>query len=128
MELIPESRIISSLVHPKASGEAAIEQLLKLTSEAASQTSAASIAGGDPLSSHIKSVWRCLVEDVVANTTPSQQAPLIDFVRELRLQTVINPTTGGPLLYNLVADYHVAVWTDLPLFGISVRDEWNFGT
>ena len=79
------------------------------------------------LSTHIRDVWSALVEDVVANTDSAQQDELVEFVRELRLQKMINHITNSPLLYNFVADQHIPLWTGLPLFGISVRDEWNFG-
>jgi hypothetical protein len=127
MATSPESTIISSLTQHDASVDVAIQQLLILTSAAESSTTTPRDSSNSPLSTHLGNVWRSLVEDVVANTAPSQQAVLVEFVRALRLQKVVNPTTGSQLQYDLVPGCRLSVWTELPLFGISVRDEWNFG-
>ena len=125
MATTPEFEVISSLTRPGASAKNAVQRLLLLTAAASKDSPNDDVNGA--LSLHIRNVWSALVEDVVANTDSAQQDELVEFVRELRLQKMINHTTNSPLLYNLVADQHVPLWTGLPLFGISVRDEWNFG-
>jgi hypothetical protein len=125
MAATPEFEIVSSLTRPGASAKSAVKKLLILTAAASKESP--NDDGSGVLSVHIRNVWSALVEDVVANTNSAQQGELIEFVRGLRLQKMINPTTNSPLLYNLVADQYVPLWTGLPLFGISVRDEWNFG-
>lgn len=125
MATTPEFEIISSLTRPGASAKSAVQRLLLLTATASKESP--NDDGDGALSVHIRNVWSALVEDVVANTDSAEQGELVEFVRELRLQKMIDPTTNIPLLYNLVADQYVPLWTGLPLFGISVRDEWNFG-
>lgn len=121
----PEVEIISSLTQPGASVESATKRLLALT--AAASAAGSNENGDNALSTHIYNVWFALVEDVVANTPAEQQGVLVDFVRALRMQKVVNPATGDQLLYNLVTEHFIPVWTGLPLLGVSVRDEWNFG-
>ena len=125
MATTPEFEIISSLTRPGASAKSAVQKLLPITATASKESP--NDDGSGALSIHIRNVWSALVEDVVANTDSAEQGELVEFVRELRLQKMIDPTTNHPLLYNLVADQHVPLWTGLPLFGIGVRDEWNFG-
>lgn len=125
MATTPEFEIISSLTRPGASAKSAVQKLLPLTATASKESP--NDDGSGALSIHIRNVWSALVEDVVANTDSAEQGELVEFVRELRLQKMIDPTTNHPLLYNLVADQYVPLWTGLPLFGIGVRDEWNFG-
>ena len=67
-----------------------------------------------------------MVNDVVARTDPSQQAPLIKFVRTLQQQKAIDPATGDQLRFD--QDYNKLVWTEVPNFGINVADNWTFGT
>jgi hypothetical protein len=122
-----EFEIISSLTRPGASIEAAIQDILLLTSEAALAKSDTTDNHNNPLSIHLNDVWSSLVEKVVATTVPAQQGALVEFLRVLRRQEVNDPATGEQISYALVPDYNVPVWTGLPLFGISVRDEWNFG-
>ncbi|KAF2127839.1 hypothetical protein P153DRAFT_377337 [Dothidotthia symphoricarpi CBS 119687] len=64
------------------------------------------------------------MEDVVANTAPSQQTALVEFVRTLQQQKVTDPTTGDQLRFD--QDYNKTLWTEVPNFGINVADEWNF--
>ncbi|KAF2637409.1 hypothetical protein P280DRAFT_102974 [Massarina eburnea CBS 473.64] len=116
-----ELQIISSLTQPDASVETAIRQLLDLTSAAASSTT---VSVSDALFKHLNNTWHSLMEDVVANTAPAQQTALVEFVRTLQQQKVINPATGDQLLFD--QDYNKAVWTEVPNFGINVADEWNF--
>lgn len=125
MATTPEFEIISSLTRPGASAKSAVQKLLPLTATASKESP--NDDGSGALSIHIRNVWSALVEDVVANTDSAEQGELVEFVRELRLQKMIDPTTNHPLLYNLVADQYVPLWTGLPLFGIGVRNEWNFG-
>lgn len=120
-----EVKIISSLVRSGASVGSVIRNLVALT--AAASAGSSSDTGGDLLSTHINNVWSALIESVAANTPSAEQVLLVEFVRALRLQKVFDPLTGCQVLYDLVSDYKVPVWTGLPLFGISVRDEWNFG-
>lgn len=130
MDTTPEFQILTSLKEPGVSVDAVVQQLLQLTSAAVIlqvETTVTVNSGSGPLSTHLHNVWRALVEDLVAHTVPDQQAAQVDFVRKLHKQEVIDPSTGEILRYYLVPNYHQAVWSDLPLFGISVMDEWNFG-
>jgi hypothetical protein len=123
MATSPESVIVSSLLQPGVSVESAMQQLLDMTTAVASMTD---FTDSEDLSNHYINVWRSLMEDAVANTAPSEQTPLVEFVRTLQRQKVIDPVTGNQLCSK---EYHnSAVWTELPFFGISVRDEWNYGT
>lgn len=122
----PEFEIISSLTKPGASVESAIQKLLSLTAAASGAKS--NEDGESALSTHVSNVWSALMEDVVANTPAAQQGVLVEFIRILRMRDATDPTSNSPLQYNLVADHNIPVWTGLPLFGMSVRDEWNFGT
>jgi hypothetical protein len=65
------------------------------------------------------------MEDVVVNTVPSQQALLVEFVRSLQQQQVTDPTTDDQLRF--FGDYNKMVWTEIPIFGVTVADNWNFG-
>jgi hypothetical protein len=126
MATTPEFEIISSITRPGASAKSTIQKLLVLTAAASKESP--NDDGSGAISVHIRNLWSALVDDVVANTDPAQQGEFVELVRELRLQKMIDPTTKSPLLYNLVADQYIPLWTGLPLFGISVRDEWSFGT
>jgi hypothetical protein len=117
-----ELEIMSSLVSPNASVDTAVRQLVALTSTAASSTTA---SASDPLFTHLNNAWHCLMEDVVVNTVPSQQALLVEFVRSLQQQQVTDPTTDDQLRF--FGDYNKMVWTEIPIFGVTVADNWNFG-
>jgi hypothetical protein len=64
------------------------------------------------------------MEDVVARTRPSEQGPLVEFVRTLQQQKVIDPATGDQLRFD--QDYDKTLWTEVPNFGINVADYWSF--
>jgi hypothetical protein len=117
-----ELHIISSLTWPEASVNTAIQELLNLTSAAASSTT---ISKSDALSTHVNNTWQALMERIVVHTPSSQQAVLVDFVRTLQQQKVIDPATGDQLRFD--PDYNETLWTDVPLFGINVADYWNCG-
>jgi hypothetical protein len=118
-----ELQIISRLTRPDSSVNTAVQELLDLTSVAvASTTTSISKA----LFTHLNNTWKALMENIVANTGPSQQAALVEFVRTLQQQKVIDPATGGQLRFD--QDYNKTLWTEVPSFGITVADHWNFGT
>ncbi|KAH8690392.1 hypothetical protein GQ44DRAFT_780468 [Phaeosphaeriaceae sp. PMI808] len=116
-----ELQIISSLTQRDASVETAIRKLLDLTSLAASSTT---VSMSDALFTHLDNTWHSLVEDVVAKTAPSQQKSLVEFVRTLQRQKVIDPATGDQLRFD--QDYDKSLWTEVPNLGITVADGWNF--
>jgi hypothetical protein len=123
MATSPESVIVLSLLQPGISVDSAVQQLLDVTTAVASITD---FTNSEDLSNLYNNVWRSLIEDAVANTDPSEQTPLVEFVQTLQRQKVINPVTGTQLRCK---DYYdSAVWTELPCFGINVADEWNYGT
>ncbi|KAF2188500.1 hypothetical protein K469DRAFT_660198 [Zopfia rhizophila CBS 207.26] len=62
--------------------------------------------------------------EVAARTAPSQQTALVEFLRKLQQQKVTDPATGQQLKYD--EDYNKTVWTEVPNFGITVADDWNF--
>lgn len=117
-----ELHIISSLTWPEASVNTAIQEIITLTSAAASSTT---ISKTDALSTHLDNTWQALMEHVVANTQPSQQTALVDFVRTLQQQKVVDPATGDQLRFD--PDYNKLLWTEVPLFGINVADYWHRG-
>jgi hypothetical protein len=123
MATSPESVIVYSLLQPGVSVESAVQQLLDVTAAVASTTDS---TDSEAFINHYNNVWRSLMEDMVANTAPSQQTPLVEFVRTLQRQKVLDPVTGQQLCSK---EYHdSAIWTDVPYFRINVRDEWNYGT
>lgn len=120
MEDTREFRIISSLSQPNASAPAAVQQLLHLTFTAA--TSAATLQS-DTLGEHLNNTFGSVME-VAAQTPPSQQGALVEFIQRLQQEKVVDPTTGQQLRYE--EDYNKAVWSEVPNFGITVADGWNF--
>jgi len=117
-----ECQIVSSLTRPNASVDTAVQQLLDLTSLAASSTT---ISRSDALCTHLDNTWRSLIDEIVANTAPPQQTALVKFVRTLQQQKIIDPATGDQLRFD--QDYNKTLWTEVPNFGINVADYWNFG-
>ncbi|KAH4846834.1 hypothetical protein HBI31_100440 [Parastagonospora nodorum] len=63
------------------------------------------------------------MERVVVSTPSSQQAALVDFVRTLQQQKIIDLATGDHLRFD--PHYNETLWTDVPLFGINVANYWN---
>jgi len=63
---------------------------------------------------------------MLSQTQPSQQTALVDFVRTLQQQKVLDPATGDQLLFD--PDWNMMLWTEAPLFGINVADFWHCGT
>jgi hypothetical protein len=118
-----ELSIISRLTQPDASVNTAVHELLDLTSVAAASTT---VSASEALYTHLNNTWQALIENVAANTHPSQQAALVEFVHTLQQQKVIDPATGDQLRFD--QDYNKALWTEVPNFGINVADYWNFGT
>jgi hypothetical protein len=116
-----ELQIISRLAASESSVEIAVHELLDLTSDAASSTT---ISPSQALLKHLNNFWRALMEDVVARTRPSEQGPLVEFVRTLQQQKVIDPATGDQLRFD--QDYDKTLWTEVPNFGINVADYWSF--
>jgi hypothetical protein len=116
-----EFRIISRLMQPDPSISTAIYQLLDLTSVAAASTT---VSTSEALLTHLDNTWQALIEIVVANTAPSQQAVLVKFVQTLQQQKVIDPATGDQLRFEEY--YNQTIWTEVPCFGINVADFWNF--
>jgi hypothetical protein len=116
-----EFRIISRLTQPDPSISTAIHQLLDLTSVAAASTT---VSTSEALLLHFDNTWQALIEIVVANTAPAQQAVLVKFVQTLQQQKVLDPATGDQLRFD--QDYNMRVWTDSPNFGINLADHWNF--
>jgi hypothetical protein len=110
-------------LQPGVSVESAVQQLLDVTTAVASMTD---FTDSEDLSNRYENVWHSLMEDAVANTAPSEQTPLVEFVQTLQRQKVINPVTGNQLCSKEC--YDSAVWTELPFFGINIRDEWKYGT
>jgi hypothetical protein len=118
-----ELQIISRLLQPVSSVSTAIHQILHLTSIAAASTTA---SPSEALLTHLNNTWQALIEIIVANTDPLQQAVLVKFVQTLQQQKVIDPTTCEQLRFD--QDYNKALWTEVPNFGINVADYWNFST
>lgn len=121
MEETQEFKIISSLTEPNASSSAATRQLLNLTFTVAT---AASNNHSSALGDHLNNTFGSLME-VAARTASSQQAALVEFLRELQQQKITDPATGQQLKFD--EDYNKTVWTEVPNLGITVADEWNFG-
>jgi hypothetical protein len=115
-----EFQIIARLMQPDPSISTAIHQLLDLTVAAGSTT----ISTGEAICTHLDNTWQALMEKVVANTAPSQQAVLVRFVQTLQQQKVSNPATGDQL--RCEDYYNQTIWTEVPCFGINVADYWNF--
>ncbi|KAH6681570.1 hypothetical protein B0J14DRAFT_576665 [Halenospora varia] len=120
MEETQEFKIISSLTEPNASSSAATRQLLNLTFTVAT---AASNNQSNALGDHLNNTFGSLME-VAARTASSQQAALVEFLRELQQQKITDPATGQQLKFD--EDYNKTVWTEVPNLGITVADEWNF--
>jgi hypothetical protein len=116
-----EFQIISRLMQPDPSISTAIHQLLDLTSAAAACTT---VSTSEALFTHLDNTWQALIEIVVANTAPSQQAVPVKFVQTLQQQKVFNQATGDQLRFD--QDYNKTIWTQLPNLGINVADHWNF--
>jgi hypothetical protein len=116
-----EFRIVSQLMQPDFSISTVIDQLLDLTSVAAASTT---VSASEALLTHLDNTWQALIDMVVANTTPSEQAVLVKFVQNLQQQKVLDPATGDQLRFD--QDYNKTIWTQLPNFGINVADHWNF--
>jgi hypothetical protein len=117
-----ELQIIASLTRPGFSVNTAVHELLELTSVAAASTT---VSTSEALDKHLDNTWQALMEITVANTGPSQQGVLVQFVQTLQQQKVIDPATGDQLRFD--QDYNKTVWTEAPSFGINVADRWNFG-
>jgi hypothetical protein len=64
------------------------------------------------------------MEDVVVRNRPSEQAALVEFVRTLQQQKLIDPATGDQLRFD--QGYDKTLWTEVPNFGINVTDHWDF--
>jgi hypothetical protein len=118
-----ELQIISRLVQPDSSVTTAVKRLLDLTSAAAASTT---VSSSEALLTHLDNTWQALIEHVVANTGPLQQAVLVKFVQALQQQKVIDPATGDQMRFD--QDYNKTLWTEVPNFGINVADHWNFST
>jgi hypothetical protein len=116
-----EFRIISQLMQPDPSISTAIHQLLDITSAAVASTT---VSTSEALYTHLDNTWQALIEKVVANTAPSQQAVLVKFVQTLQQQKVIDPATGDQ--FRCEEYFNQRLWTELPCFGINVADYWNF--
>jgi hypothetical protein len=116
-----ELQIIASLTRPGFSVNTAVHELLELTSVAAASTT---VSTSEALDKHLDNTWQALMEITVANTGPSQQGVLVQFVQTLQQQKVIDPATGDQLRFD--QDYNKTVWTEAPSFGINVADRWNF--
>ncbi|OBT67492.1 hypothetical protein VE03_02967 [Pseudogymnoascus sp. 23342-1-I1] len=67
----------------------------------------------------LRPVWGSII-DVAADTEHQSQEPLVAVVRAVQQQNFANG--GGEVT---VWGEKVKVWSDLPLFGASVRDAWN---
>jgi hypothetical protein len=117
-----ELQIISRLAASESSVKTAVHELLDLTSDAAASTT---ISPSQALLKHLNNFWRALMEDVVVRTRPSEQGSLVEFVRTLQQQKVIDPATGDQLRFD--QDYDKTLWTEVPNFGINVADYWSFG-
>ena len=61
--------------------------------------------------------------EVAADIFPLQQALLVELVRSIRQQKVIDPTIRNQLFYHLIYNpgYRLGLWTDLPLLSINAR-------
>lgn len=68
----------------------------------------------------LRPVWGSII-DVAADTEHQSQEPLVAVVRAVQQQ---NFAKDGAVT---VWGEKVKVWSDLPLFGASVRDAWNRG-
>lgn len=128
MAITRELKIISSLVQPGASVGAAVQRLLVLSSAAAASTTESTIFAENPFLIHIENTWLALVNEIAATTSPSEHAVLIEFIQLLRQQEVIDPTTGYPLQGDDDLVWRPSMWTGLPLFRITMRDCWDYGT
>ncbi|KAF2821941.1 hypothetical protein CC86DRAFT_448412 [Ophiobolus disseminans] len=64
------------------------------------------------------------MNDIVPKVAPVEQTALVEFVRKLQQQKVIDPATGDQLRFD--QDYDKPVWTEVPNLGINVADYWNF--
>lgn len=111
-----EFHLLSDLVQGKATLRAAVEDIVKLTCEA---VLTADEDDQEALRIHFGRLWSSVYE-VAARTPPSGQAPLVDFMFELRQWEIPEPESEVLVRHH----WHdqVRIWTDLPSIGINMRD------
>lgn len=69
----------------------------------------------------LRPVWGSII-DVAADTDHQSQEPLVAVLRAVQQQNFANGASEVT-----VWGEKVKMWSDLPLFGASVRDAWNRG-
>ena len=70
----------------------------------------------------LRPVWESII-DVAADTEHHSQEPLVAVVRAVQQQNFAKDGESEIIVWG----EKVKVWSDLPLFGASVRDAWNRG-
>lgn len=70
----------------------------------------------------LRPVWGIII-DIAADTEHQSQEPLIAVVRAVQQQSFSKDGASEVTVWG----EKVKVWSDLPLFGASVRDAWNRG-
>lgn len=120
-DLVPtqEFKILHNLVtDPDASAADAVQQVLDLTT---TEILSKNDTPGSNFDSDVAWNICVLIIDIAANTAPTRQTKLLDFVSRIRKVTVADPRTGE----KVGCGNFGYLWTDLHSFGMHAADMCN---
>lgn len=120
-DLVPtqEFKILHNLVtDPDASAADAVQQVLDLTT---TEILSKNDTPGTNFDSDVAWNICILIIDIAANTAPTRQTKLLDFVTRIQKVTVADPRTGE----KVGCGNFGYLWTDLHSFGMHVADMCN---